>query len=286
MTKLHFFLGAVIFTAFIFLMGLFGSFYTVDEGERAVIVRNGQIVDVSEPGFHLKMPFITVANRITTRNEVVSYKNLEAYTTDQQVATIEAIHIQYRIPVDRIEDVYRDYKTPEAVVDRFIGRRLNSELEKIFGQFSAERSVRERVALSAAVSKALKDIPADAPVEIISVELASVAFPESYSARVNERMNAEIEVAKKEQEVRQAAQDKLKAQHEADARAYEVKAQADAAAHSIRVRGEAEAEAIRLKSEALTTNPALIALTTAERWDGVLPTTMVPNSTVPFLDMK
>lgn len=286
MNKLNIFLGVVVFGAFIFLMGLFGSFYTVDEGERAVIVRNGQIVGVSDPGLHFKMPFITAAHPITLRSEVVSYTGLEAYTTDQQVATIEAIHIGYRIPADRVEEVYRDYKTPAAVVDRFVGRRVNAELEKIFGQFSAERSVRERVALSAAVSKALKDVPTYAPIEILSVEIASFSYPDSYSDRVNARMSAEVEVAKKEQEVRQAEQDKLKAQHEADARAYEVKAQADAAAHAIRVRGDAEAEAIRAKSEALTTNPALIELIKAEKWDGVLPTTMVPDATVPFMNMR
>jgi hypothetical protein len=35
-----------------------------------------------------------------------------------------------------------------------------------------------------------------------------------------------------------------------------------------------------------TTNPNLVALVPAERWNGVLPTTMVPGSAVPFVSVK
>ncbi|MDF3606100.1 prohibitin family protein [Paracoccus sp. DMF-8] len=278
--------ATAVICAVIGIGGLFGSYYTVDEGDRGVVVKLGVVKGTSEPGIHFKAPFVTSVYHIPVRNQIKSYEGLEAYTTDQQIATIEGISISYRIPTDRVEDVYREYRTPDAVVDRFVGRRVNAELEKVFGQYSAERSVRERSALSADVSNALKKLPDGAPIEILSVELTSIAYSEEYSRKINERMGAEVEVARKMQEVRQADQDRQAAQHQADARAYEIKANADAQAHSIRVKGEAEAEAIRLRSTALANNPALIELTKAEKWDGVLPTSMPPQSTVPFLNVK
>lgn len=286
MNKINFILGGIVVAALVAVMALFGSFYTVDEGDRGVVVKMGVVTGTAEPGIHFKLPFVTSVHTVPVRNQIKSYEGLEAYTTDQQIATIEGINIGYRIPADQVENVYREYRTPEAVVDRFVGRRVNAELEKVFGQYSAERTVKERAALAADVAKALKDIPAGAPIEILSVELASIAYPVEYASRINERMGAEVEVAKKIQEVRQAEQDRLKAQQLSDAKAYELKANADAQAHAIRVRGEAEAEAIRLRSEALANNPALIELTKAEKWDGVLPGTMVPGSTVPFLNVK
>ena len=36
----------------------------------------------------------------------------------------------------------------------------------------------------------------------------------------------------------------------------------------------------------LGTNPNLVTLVQAERWNGVLPTTMVPGSAVPFVSVK
>ena len=279
-------IGAFIgFVGIVFIMTVFGSYYTVDEGDRGVIVRMGVVSGVAEPGLHFKAPFITSVYDIPTRNQVKAYEGLEAYTTDQQIATIESINISYRIPADRVEDVYREYRTPDAVVDRFIGRRVNAELEKVFGQYSAERTVRERTKLSADLSAALKQIPQNAPIEILSVELASISYPPEYTSKINERMGAEVEVSRKQQEVRQAEQSRLKAQQEADAESYRLKSEADAQAHAIRVRGEAEADAIRVRSEALKENPALVELTKAEKWNGVLPTSMVPNSTVPFLNI-
>jgi hypothetical protein len=43
--------------------------------------------------------------------------------------------------------------------------------------------------------------------------------------------------------------------------------------------------AIKAKGDALAANPNLVALIQAERWNGVLPTTLVPGSTVPFLNV-
>jgi regulator of protease activity HflC (stomatin/prohibitin superfamily) len=71
------------------------------------------------------------------------------------------------------------------------------------------------------------------------------------------------------------------AQGAADAKVAEAKAQAEAT----RLAGDAEASAIAAKGEALRDNPALIALITAEAWDGVLPATMLPGSTLPFISV-
>jgi len=44
--------------------------------------------------------------------------------------------------------------------------------------------------------------------------------------------------------------------------------------------------AIEARAKALGTNPNLVTLVQAERWNGVLPTTMVPGSAVPFVSLK
>jgi hypothetical protein len=46
------------------------------------------------------------------------------------------------------------------------------------------------------------------------------------------------------------------------------------------------AAAIKARAKVLGTNPNLVTLVQAERWNGVLPTTMVPGSAVPFVSVK
>ena len=55
---------------------------------------------------------------------------------------------------------------------------------------------------------------------------------------------------------------------------------------SRKVQANAEAAAIEARAKALGTNPNLVTLVQAERWNGVLPTTMVPGSSVPFVSVK
>lgn len=98
-------------------------------------------------------------------------------------------------------------------------------------------------------------------------------------------MMAEVEVQRRSQELeQQRIQAQIvvtQAQGAADARVAEAKAQAEAT----RLAGDAEASAIRAKGEALRDNPQLVALVTAESWDGVLPTTMLPGGALPFIDV-
>lgn len=49
---------------------------------------------------------------------------------------------------------------------------------------------------------------------------------------------------------------------------------------------EAEAKAIHLKGEAVKNNPGVAELNAIEKWNGVLPVTMLPNSTLPLIGVK
>jgi len=49
------------------------------------------------------------------------------------------------------------------------------------------------------------------------------------------------------------------------------------------MRGEAEARAIAAKARAFLDNPGYTHLIAVERWNGVLPHTMLPGSALPFI---
>jgi uncharacterized membrane protein YqiK len=65
-----------------------------------------------------------------------------------------------------------------------------------------------------------------------------------------------------------------------------VETKAGAEATAIRLKGQAEADAINARGKALRDNPSLVGLVQAEKWDGKLPTTMIPNSALPIFNMK
>lgn len=74
--------------AVLLVMALFGSVYTVDEGERAVVLFNGRVSGVSEPGLHFKKPLVEDTVTISIRQENYRFAEVSAYSQDQQIGTL------------------------------------------------------------------------------------------------------------------------------------------------------------------------------------------------------
>lgn len=262
----------------------FGSFYVVDQGERGVVLRNGRIVATNEAGLHWKAPFIDSVATIDVRSKAKQYEGVMAYSADQQTASL-MVSVNYSIPGDKAGEVYSEYGNEDNLMSRLVERKLFAQVKNVFGGYNAARAIQERAKLNADIQLALQE-SVEGPVIIEAVQIENIDFSRAYEEKIEERMSAEIEVAKlkqnAEREKVQAQITVTQAQAEADATRAKAQAEADAA----RLRGEAEAAAIRAKGAALRDNPSLIELTAAERWNGILPTTMVPGSATPFVNVK
>ena len=68
----------------------------------------------------------------------------------------------------------------------------------------------------------------------------------------------------------------------ATAEADSIKVKAKAEAEAIQLKGDAEAHAIEAKAKALGSNSNIVALTQAQQWNGVLPSTIM-GSNIPML---
>lgn len=280
---------AVLGTTVAVAAGLFaltivgGSFYTIDSGDRGVILRNGAVVGTAEPGLGFKLPIIDAVKEISVRANARRYEGVAAYSKDQQTAEL-VISVNYRLPADQVEQIYSEYGGEEGVLTRLLDRQVYNEVKNIFGKYNAVTAINDRGRLVADVQSALQTI-VKGPIIIESVQIENIDFSNVYEDSIEARMLAEVEVQKvmqnAEREKIQAEIAVIQAQAQADSQL----AQAKAAAEATRLRGDAEAAAIRAKADALRDNAGLIALTQAEKWDGKLPTTMIPGSTVPFMDV-
>lgn len=276
-------IGAGVIAGLIGLTILGGSWYTVDQGERGVILRTGAVTGVAEPGLGFKLPLIDRVVDVDVRTQARTYENVMAYSRDQQTASLR-VSVNYRIPADQVVNVYTEYGSAENLTTRLLDRQLYEELKTVFGQFNAVTAIQDRARLNAEVQNAVQT-SVIGPIVIEGVQIENIDFSDAYEQSIEERMLAEVEVQKirqnAEREKVQAEIKVIQAQADAEARL----AQATAEAEAVRMKGEAEAEAIKARSEALKSDPMLIDLVRAERWDGKLPTTMVPGSAVPFMNV-
>ena len=269
---------------FVFLVLAWLSFYTVDEGERGVLLRNGAVIGTAEPGLGFKVPFIDGVRRISVQSQARPYEAVLSYSRDQQTASLN-LSVNYRLPPDQVELIYSTYGGEDGIASRLLDRQVMEKVKTVFGRFNAVTAIQERGRLNLEVQTAIQDA-VRGPIIIDSVQIENIDFSDTYEASIEQRMLAEVEVQKITQN---AEREKVQAEIlviQAEANADAVRAGAEAKAEATRLQGNAEAEAIRARGAALRDNPALIGLVQAERWDGKLPTTMVPESTVPFMDMQ
>ena len=284
MGKIGLVLGGFVILFVVSLLG--GSFYTVDEGERAVVVSQGKIASIAGPGFHWKKPFLDDAHVISVRTQAVEFPEEPVYTADRQTATVTFSVNYAAVPADtEVTTLYREFQTLEGFESRALKRQVREQIKNVFGTFTADTAIRERGRLNNEVAKAIANLGAGlAKIEGVNIE--NINFSDAVEAAAEQRAQQEMLVNTKEQQRLVAEKEAAIAVTQAQAQADSELAVAKAKAEAVRLNGEAEAAAIKAKSDALAQSPNLVELTKAERWNGALPQTFVPGSATPFLSIK
>lgn len=292
-------IGVFIVAALFVLAVVNRTWYTVNETERGVVLRNGAFVATAEPGLHFKLPFFETVVMIDVTQRALTWagdNRLEAYSQDQQPANL-AVSVIYHVLPSEVDKVYRQFGGVSGLEVRLINRILPQELKTVFGRYTAASVIQNRGKFASDVEDAVKG-GISGPLVIDQINIEDIVFSEAYEESVEQRMLAEIEVMRLRQNAERekvqaeitVTQAKAKADSQvatatAAATATEIQARADA--ERIRLRGEAEASAIRARAEALGANgDVIIRLTNAEKWDGSLPATMLPGSALPFIEVK
>jgi regulator of protease activity HflC (stomatin/prohibitin superfamily) len=290
-------IAAVVAAVIVVAAIVLGSWYTVDQTERGVILRTGAVIGTAQPGLGFKVPMIDSVEKISVKTITYSWDKMNSYSYDQQPADLK-ISVTLRAAPEKVGDLYAKFGRLDAAVNQVVSPVVNQQVKVVFGRYTAVKAIQERGPLNSAIKDAITATLKDDPMIIIeSVQLENIEFSANYLHSIEQRMLAEVEVQKLQQN---AEREKVQAQitvtqatakanairAEAQAQADATKLQGEARATNIRITGEAEAAAIEARAKALGSNPNLVTLVQAERWNGVLPTTMVPGSAVPFVSVK
>lgn len=254
---------------------VFMGYYTVAQYERGIITRNGAFLRIAEPGFGVMVPFIDSISRIDMRQINPKYPDMEMYSADRQLAKVDASIVISPKP-HKLKEIYSEYRTVDYAVSKIIAPLMSAEIKVVFGRYTAERLIKERDKLNTeAKERIIAALGETSIFNVHFVPIEDIEFSKDYAKSIEERMKAEVEVEKVQQNWER---EKINAGI--------LRTKADAEAYQVEVKGKAEAMAIELMGQALAKNPKYVEKLQAERWDGKLPTTMVPGSAVPFMNLK
>lgn len=265
---------------------IFGSWYTIDQTERGVILRNGAISGVAQPGLGFKLPWVDSVEKVSVKTWTFSWDKMDSYSYDQQQAHLK-VSVTLHASPDKIADLYSRFGGLDAAVKQLLSPHVNQQVKVVFGQYTAVRAIQTRAKLNGDIKDAISAALGTSDVlSVESVQLENIDFSEVYLKSIEQRMLAEVEVQRLQQN---AEREKVQAQitvTKATAEANAIRQTAQAQSEAITLRGNAEATAISARGKALGDNPHLVTLVQAEKWNGVLPVTMIPGGAVPMLALN
>src|SRR5258706_13903082 len=101
---------AAIVGGLVVLAVVLGSWYTVDQTERGVLLRNGAVIGTAQPGLGFKEPLIDSVEKISVRTTTYTWDKMNSYSFDHQPAdlkislTLRASPDKYRTSTPNSED--------------------------------------------------------------------------------------------------------------------------------------------------------------------------------------
>ena len=225
----------------------YGSFFTVYQTQQALVVRLGNPVRVvTDPGLHVKVPFVDTVIAIDRRILDLEAAAQEVIASDQKRLVVDAF-ARYRI-----KDALRFYQTLGSIAgaNSQLAILLNSALRRVLGEVTFTHVVRDQRADLMSRIRGLVDKEAGAyGIEVVDVRIRRADLPEQNSQAVYQRMQTERQREAAEFRA-QGAQRGQEIRSRADRESTVLIAEATAKAEQIR--GEGDAQRNQIFADAFT----------------------------------
>lgn len=253
-------LGGLALAVLVIVVGLFASVYTIDAGERGIVLSWGSVSSVEDDGLHFKVPFVQTVKRVDVRTRKAEAPAQAASSDMQRVAS--EVSLNYRLDADKLDTIYT--KTGVDIEASLIDPRIQEVVKGVVARYQAEQLLSQRETVKSEIESALKKDLASYNIIVEAVQITNFNFSEQYDAAIEAKQTAE-------QNAQKAKNDLERIKVEAEQKI---------------ATAQAEAEAIRIQAEAIKAQggAGYVQLKAIEKWDGALPT--YTGSTLPFITIK
>lgn len=292
--------GAVI--GFMTILVLMGSFYTIETGYVGVVSTMGKYnTDEAQPGLHFKVPVVQKIIKFDVKMQTANY---DKRSHEGQKGVIDKPSITVlddkNLPIDLDVSVQFMPKPDQADIilskygKNYFEKKMNpiirNGIRDVVGQFKAETISVNRNELGEKVKDRVKKDFEGSEFIINDVVIRDIRLPKVILQKVEEVQKAKQEEqrlamvekqAEKQQKIKtiEAQTHLIQVTTKAKAEAEQKRIAADAEAYAVLTKAEAQAKANNKLSKSLTSE--LIKYREIDRWDGVMPKTLLQGDKSP-----
>jgi membrane protease subunit HflC len=242
---------------------IFFGFFIVSEGEKALILRLGKIVSVSDspeifqPGLHFKIPMIDRVRILDTRLQELATSPSRPLTvvTKEQTYLLVAYFAKWRI--NNLAKFYTSTGGSVSWAETLLEQRLNDIVRAEYGRRTSEEAIsNERAEMMTAILEQANTIGKDQGITVTDVRIQQITLPKELLDSVFKRMATErkqfaeakrAEGMQKSEEIKALADQKVTV------------IRAEAIKQAALVRAQGAQEAAQIYAKAYSGNPQFYA---------------------------
>ena len=225
----------------------FSSLYTIDSGERGLVLRFGEAKYIQTEGLHVKAPFIDDVIKVDVRTLKADVPT-EAGTKDLQRVSTEVV-VNYHLKPEKISDIYT--KVGFDLSDKIISPRIKEVVKAVTAKYNAEELIVKREDVKFNIQNQLKEQLSQYNLELEGVQITDFKFSKSFDDSIEAKQIAEQSALTAENNLRRI----------------EIEAEQKV------TMAKAEAETIKIQTQAIKEQGGAeyVQLKAIEKWDGKLP---------------
>ena len=228
------------------LMVLGSSGYTIDTGERGVVLRFGKLTGIADEGLHIKVPFIDRVEKLSVRDNNLAIKS-EVSSSDIQTIMVE-VGLVYSLDPLKVDKIYQTYGA--NIEETLIRPTLAEKINAIIAQYPIEAFVEKRTEISNRINNAFSEQVAGSGILVRNLLIVNHDFSDDFNKAIEDKKIAE---------------------------------QGALTAGFTLERMKLEAEAQKIKQQSLS--PMVLQEMAINKWNGKLPE-YFSGSQLPFLTIK
>lgn len=278
------------------VLGVVLSCTRVDTGNVGVVKHFGAVqpYTLSEGvSWTRPWPFASVT-QVTTQNSTTETEASAASKDLQSVHT--KVTIQWSIAPTTAPRFLQAFGDCDGCWVGIIHPAVQEVVKAVSARYTAEQLITQRALVKAEIESGLNDFikqtlvarGVGGAIRIANVAVTNFDFSNEFNASIEAKVKAEQDSLRAENEKKtRVTQAEAKAREvtlAAEADAASKKLSADATAYQTDAESKARAAAITREANALQSNPGLVQLRIAERWNGALPS--YTGSSIPLLQFK
>jgi regulator of protease activity HflC (stomatin/prohibitin superfamily) len=259
------------------LILIFGTFYTIDAGERGIVRTFGQISPaISQPGLHFKIPIIQTVIVYSVRTQTIAFDNKQATGDQSEFSSLAAaskdlqetntaVVCNFHINEQDVITIYKQFGDSETYNTNIIEPIIRDTIKSTSALYTAEELVTKRPEVAKAAADLLRDRLAAKNAVLDNLNIVNFEFSPEYTKAIEAKAVQAQTLEKSRIEL-----ETIKVQ-----------------ANSRIAQAEGEARAIQIQVAAINQQGGAnyVSLQAIQKWNGQLPL-VNGGSSMPFIDMR